>query len=498
VIVLLACAPHPEPVDPPPSPRFSPAVTASLAPVDDAVPLVRTLLVTCDVPCAVTATWADEARTRRATSPIAREHELALVGMRPATSYVASLVISDGEGAEADGGEVAWTTDPLPPDFPDVEVRASDPARSEPGDVLLTLGSPSYPSFTVVLDATGAVVWLRRDPSKVLEARREPDGTLLGIVEPDRIFSSTFAGETLHEWTTAAAGLDGFHHEVRRASQGGILTLTHSPVLVTAYPTSYADPLAAADADVLVDRVVRLGDDGEVLADLDLGAILDLRRVGYLSLQVAEGGRDWGHANAVSEHASDGGLVVSLRHQDAVIEIDRDTGELRWILANPDNWAPGLDALRLRPVGEPFAWPYHQHAPVIDGDRVLMFDNGNSRTSPWTGVPEPPITELYSRIVEYRIDEDARTVEQLWEFQHPDERLWSGACGGAEREPVTGNVLSLWGYVTHVDGVATPDLLQSVRLIELVPDTGELITEIVFAEADASWHGYRAHRIPPL
>jgi hypothetical protein len=191
--------------------------------------------------------------------------------------------------------------------------------------------------------------------------------------------------------------------------------------------------------------------------------------------------------------------VVSVRHQDAVIELDRDTGALRWILANPANWSPELDALRLQPVGEPFAWPYHQHAPVLDDDgRLLLFDNGNSRTSPFTGVPEPPLTDLYSRIVEYRIDEDARTVEQLWEFQHPDEQIWSGACGGAERQPVTGNVLSLWGYVTHVDGYPFPGNAQSVRLIEFVPETGEVVLDLAFAAGDASWHGYRAHRIPPL
>lgn len=61
---------------------------------------------------------------------------------------------------------------------------------------------------------------------------------------------------------------------------------------------------------------------------------------------------DWCHANAVSHDPRDDSLLVSLRHQDCIIKIDRRSGDLVWILGDPGNWrAPWSDSL-LRPVGD--------------------------------------------------------------------------------------------------------------------------------------------------
>jgi hypothetical protein len=169
-------------------------------------------------------------------------------------------------------------------------------------------------------------------------------------------------------------------------------------------------------------------------------------------LNVGTEGADWAHANAVIYDDNDDSFMISIRHQDAVIKIARTSGALRWILAPPANWSPELEPYLLTPVGDPFEWPYHQHAPMLTSNgTVVMFDNGNHRASP----PDPGVgdSENYSRAVEYAIDEEAMTVEQVWEYgASSDERLYSDFIGDADQLPSTGNVLIVFGGIGFIDG----------------------------------------------
>ena len=61
-----------------------------------------------------------------------------------------------------------------------------------------------------------------------------------------------------------------------------------------------------------------------------------------------------------------------------------------------------------------FPWAYHHHAPEVTPQGTLIyFDNGNSRAIWPKKVPEG---QPYSRIVEFRIDEQAMTVELVDEY----------------------------------------------------------------------------------
>lgn len=265
------------------------------------------------------------------------------------------------------------------------------------------------------------------------------------------------------------------------------------------------DPAARGPARVRVDRVVEFHPDGTVERTLALEEVLSLERLGYGSLGLVDGARDWSHANTAALSPSGDGLLLSARHQDAVFEVDRSTGALRWLLANPANWPPELEAKRLQPIGA-LSWPYHMHAPELEADgRLLLFDDGNFRASPWTGEPQLDAADTWSRVVEYQLDVEAGTVEQTWEFELPGARMYSGAEGDVDRMPLTGNVLSLWGFVSHVDGIALVDVgkgNRSVRLVEFEPATGEVVLHLEFSSDGAllplGWDGYRAQRIPAL
>ena len=144
-------------------------------------------------------------------------------------------------------------------------------------------------------------------------------------------------------------------------------------------------------------------------------------------------GRNWAHINSVDYDPTDDSIILSSRHQCAVIKIGRDK-KVKWILGAPRGWKkPWSDAL-LTPVdakGQPlscddascsntnFDWTWTQHTAFrIDSksDKKVMylsvFDNGDGR-----GFDQPPLPDMkYSRAVIYRIDQERRTVEQIWEY----------------------------------------------------------------------------------
>jgi hypothetical protein len=109
----------------------------------------------------------------------------------------------------------------------------------------------------------------------------------------------------------------------------------------------------------------------------------------------------------------------------------------------------------------------------------LCFDNGNHRALPFT--EKLPAERNYSRVVEFAVDEEAMTVEQVWSFgdgNGPGEGLYGCYQGGAFRLPKTGNTFMNFGGVCTIDGVATNDNRADMcraRLIEVTPDK-----EVVF------------------
>ncbi len=515
-VALVACEPEPSGATPPPEPTPAPspspsptlALEAVLLPENPDAPLVRELEVTTHLEAAARVTWSDGERVRTAESPPSTRHHLLLVRNRPDREITVTVELLRGQ--EAVSEELSFTTPPLPEPFPDIDVLAAVPERLSPGDTLLGLSTPGT-HYAVVVDAGGEVVWWLRTPLRFYELQVGADGLLLGTHEGlEGIEELDWTGRVHRAWRPAAHAVppqipvevDNFHHDVQRLEDGRLVAMTYDVVVRPTYPVSYYDP-TVVDTDVPVreDRVVVLDPaDGAITESYPLGPLLPPDRLGYGSLVLYGGERDWSHANGVEPFGPTGALLVSLRNQDALLAIDRTTGELRWVLGNPANWPPEWEAKRLQPVGAPFDWPYHQHAPEWSGDRVMVFDNGNERASPWTGEPRLSEDEAWSRVVEYRIDEAARTVEQAWAFEVPGSRLFSVFLGDADHLP-NGDVLGLFGQVARAYGepLETQGLgLHMARLVEFDPEAGELLWDLRFSspvdEVGQGWNSFRAQR----
>jgi hypothetical protein len=196
-------------------------------------------------------------------------------------------------------------------------------------------------------------------------------------------------------------------------------------------------------------------------------------------------------------------VVVSMRHQDAVAKFDA-SGALMWILGDPAGWDASFLPSLLRPVGA-LEWPYHQHAPEMGDDGVLLlFDNHNRGHTPYTDEPDQ---DPRSRVVAFRVDEDRMTVEQVWQFSDTTTGpIYSGSLGDADRLPRTGNVLAVYGHVTEEAGVENGALgwgELTARIIEIDRDRPAVppLDLRLFSDAleePSGWKLYRAEHIPSL
>ncbi len=159
-------------------------------------------------------------------------------------------------------------------------------------------------------------------------------------------------------------------------------------------------------------------------------------------------GRNWAHVNSVDHDAEDDSIILSSRHQSAMIKIGRDK-KVKWILGSPEGWSDKYKPYLLQPVDSKgnkivcedkgskcpgylnpeggFDWTWTQHTAFkadakSKGDILYLaaFDNGDSR-----GMEQPAMSSMkYSRAVVYKVDQKKMTVEQVWEFGKQRGNAW--------------------------------------------------------------------------
>ncbi len=484
------------------------------------VPLAAIIEFSTDRP-ARTKLLLDDGRGERVLTvrrSYATDARIPVLGLRPGRKHLISVVVSDRFGNETKSPPLEFVTDPLPRDFPEVTATVRQPAQMEPGFTLFDPIKPNNASLglLVAVDDEGEVVWYFRANESISDARRLENGDLLflGVKEATQI---DMLGNIIQKWQPSGRGstlarssipveADNFHHEIYRSSSNTFLVLSTELRQLAGYPASEVDQDAlAASANVVGDVITEFTGEGTIIHQWHLLDILDPYRIGFGSLgstwnseypEAIGGTADWTHANAVIEDPADHGLIVSLRHQDALIKIDRNSGNLIWILGTPDGWNLPWNRYLLNPIGA-LEWQYHQHAPEITPHgTLLVFDNGNFRHRPFDQRQD----QNYSRAVEYSIDRDGMTALQVWSYgDSGDEIFFSNALGDVDWLPRTGNVL-----ITDGSRV-TPNVPASrwARIVEVTHTTpAQKVFELIVQDAPDSdfsgWRVYRSERLPNL
>ena len=463
------------------------------------------------------------------------DHSLPLLGFTPDDSFSIEVTVTDESlNKRVFNQNIMVITDPLPVDFPPIEVISS-PELMEPGLTLFDVaGSGANASFgraIVIVNEVGEVLWYHRPPGGVSDLRMLPNGNLLFMNDPQlrtEILEMDMLGNVINRWHAAQSteGSPGsipvdtlsFHHEVVVLENGNLLTLGIELLELEDYPSSDTNPEAPLETAIVAgDTVIEFMPDGTIAQEWSMLEMLDPFRIGYLSLggfwnnqfpEITQGTRDWSHGNAVIHDPEDNTIIASLRHLDAVVKFSRETGNLVWILGPHENWDPVVfgDYL-LNPVGESFEWQYHQHAPMLTpSGNIILFDNGNFRASPFDA--KLPPTENFSRAVEYSIDESSMEVNQVWEYgEFSEETLYAPFLGDADYLNLTGNVLITFGGITlDAEGVPSDSVGTSKRSARLVEVTHTTPAEKVFElsisdetpEVSNGWTIYRSERIPGL
>lgn len=339
------------------------------------------------------------------------DSEIPILGLYPDTGNEVVLTLTQEDGAFA-RDTLHIETAALPESFPDITVNVADTSRMEPGMTLsgFSVGNNGvYETHPFVFDSEGNVRWymdLTALGGIVFPVQQLANGNLL-TPRGFRIQERDWLGRVVNSWSLD----DWQHHEVIEKPDGNLIVAVDRPGIGT-----------VEDHILELDRST-----GSVVREWDLRQILDMYRRSFSEDEV-----DWFHMNAVWYDEVDDALLISGRNQ-GVVKVTMQN-ELVWILAPHRGWGnAGVDSsghdtsefllTAVNASGVPYAadiqdgtnyandfdWTWGQHAvQTLPNGNVFLFDNGTFRN--FTGA------EQFSRAVEYSINEDDMTVEQVWEY----------------------------------------------------------------------------------
>lgn len=400
------------------------------------------------------------------------KHTLPVLGLKAdySNTVIFKLTLENEDFAS---DTIQIQTAPLPTFFPAIEILAHKENQSEPGFTLcefLYAKDGKMIARPFLFDKKGNVRWYLNI------------GTLNNFFNPVKRLRNgnwIFAlNETLYEYDMLGREINTWtfenyyqHHEVVEKEDGNFL-------------------LAATkkELDTVEDHIIELDrQSGAIINVWDLRQILDIDR-----FDLVWNSRDWLHVNSLHYVESDGSIVVSARHQ-GIFKVSADNN-LVWILAPKKGWGTaGLDTIGkptsnflLTAINEEdqayvaavqqgeeraadFDWPWAQHAAVVTPEgNIACFDNGFNRFFRTNS------SAFYSRGVEYAINEETYTVQQVWEYKATElGSFYSRTLGDADFLPSTKNRLICSGnihfnerrYATILEiGLPQADIVYEARI----------------------------------
>lgn len=398
------------------------------------------------------------------------EHYLPIYGLYAGRENKVTIKCGDEEK------ELTIKTDELPDDFIlPTSVKKDESKLSND----LYFYTPSSSGYTAAYDVNGDVRWYLTE-SAIWEINRLDNGRLL--VSTERLAEVPYYSTGLYEMDmlgkiyTEYRLPGGYHHDYYEMENGNLLVASDD---------FNNDSGTVEDYVVEIDRKT-----GNIVKTFDLKDILkmtDGKSENWIEY-------DWFHNNSVWYDKKTNSITLSGRHQDAVINIDYDTGKLNWILGDPEGWSDEYQKYFFKPVGDNFEWQWSQHAAMITPEGyVFLFDNGNNKSKNEKNYVKAE--DSYSRGVMYKIDTDKMTIEQVWEY-------------GKERgsdfySPYISDVdyLDKNHYIVHSGGISYKDgkiQNQPAGLAEsdtLKSDTVELLDDEVIFEMVLPTNTYRVEKM---
>ena len=423
----------------------------------------------------VTIEGEDDLTTFTNTFEKSKEHYLPIYGLYADKEN--KVTIEYEENDEKITKEVTIKTDKLPDNIAiPTEVDADKDKLTND----LYFFTPSSSGYTCAYDVNGDIRWYFTNYA-LWKIDRLENGHLL--VSTERLINSPYYMTGMYEMDllgkiyTEYSLPGGYHHDYYEMENGNLLVSSDD---------------FNNESGTVEDYIVELDrETGEIVKTFDLKDVLNMKdgkSENWTSY-------DWFHNNSVWYDKKTNSITLSGRHQDAVINIDYDTGELNWIIGDPTNWSKEYQKYFFEPIGDgEFEWQWSQHAAMITPEGyVFILDNGNNKSK----IKEEYVSaeDSYTRGVMYKIDTDKMTIEQVWEY---------GKERGSEfYSPYISDVdyLDKDHYIVHSGGIVYVDGKNSNQPAgfskdsELVSDTVELLNDEVIFEIKLPTNNYRVEKM---
>lgn len=360
------------------------------------------------------------------TFPNSKEHYLAIYGLYAGYDNIVTIEYGDVKK------NIIIETDSLPDDF---ILPTSVNGIREELDNDFYFFTPSAKGYSAAYDINGDVRWYLTNYA-LWDNTRLKNGRML--VSTERLMYSPYYmtglyeidmfGKIYKEYSLAG----GYHHDYYELPNGNLLVASDD---------FGNDDGTVEDVIVEVDKTT-----GAIVKTFDLKKILNMedgKSENWTSY-------DWFHNNSVWYDEKTNSITLSGRHQDAVINIDYNSGKLNWIIGDKTEWSSEYQKYFFTPVGPDFEWQWSQHAAMITPEGyVFIFDNGNNKSKIKDSYVDAE--NSYSRGVMYKIDTEKMTIEQVYEYGK--ER------GSSFYSPYISDVdyLDKGHYIVHSGGIVNAD-----------------------------------------
>lgn len=373
----------------------------------------------------------------------------------------------------------------LPQDFPVMNVTR--PGTVPAGYYLTgtlspaTNGTPSG-MYAMVLDTNGTPVWYQRAPGQAINVNVPQPGTIAWVPSLGPGFG-TIADGAFRLYDVATQTSDSFRPPVGPLDPHEFLTLPNGNRMVFTTPLLAGVDLSSlgpafTGVTNLVDCVVSEVDPAgqttwtwRMSDHVDITEALTTPHLAGVATVNGVPAGDLFHCNSIDADPSTGNVLLSARHLNAVMLVNRASGQIVWKLGGTPANHDGAPSLTI--TGDSAAPFSGQHDARFrpNGD-VSLFDDRTGGTGAARGV-------------EYAIDTTAGTATLTWQYASPDGVI-SNATGSFRRSADgTDNVIG-WGFhpgsgFTEVDASGQvlmnqtfPNGEMNYRTIKVAPDALDL------------------------
>jgi len=408
-----------------------------------------------------------------------------VAGMKPNTTYHMRAHLGAVDGETWVGPDQTFKTGAIPSSAgtpPGIVVTRPAPGL-EPAsgvEVFNGVGGPTA-LLAFVTDIDGNIIWYYNpgNGSSITPMRLMDNGHfLLGVGDLREIdlTGNTVRSVTMDQVNQSLQAngysftISVFHHDVIVLPNGHWIALANYTVPYSNFEGS------SGITEVTGDALIDIDPNGNVAWAWSAFDHLDVHRHPIFF-------PDWTHSNAII-YTPDGNLLVSMRHQGWIINIDYANGsgggDILWKLGYQGDFTIAS--------GDDSDWFFAQHYPSVESVNgsvmtLSIMDNGDLRVGP--GGAGVCSSNCYSRATIFQVDESTNLATLLWQDSPGLFSAWGGSIGTLSNGDVE------FDLCDQIIPSATP----ASQIMEVTQTaTPQTVWQLNLLGANA----YRAFRIPSL